>query len=91
MTICENCGKKGVVGRHHKHKRGIAGKRWLKRTTPVSRVFGVNLQNATVLISGKEKKMKLCTSCISKFKKLGKIGKKIWTTKPSKRPQTASK
>jgi len=91
MTICENCGKKGVVGRHHRHRRGVAGKRWLKRTTPISRVFGVNLQMATVVTSGVKAKMKLCTSCISKFKKLGKIGKLAWPTKVGKRLQIASK
>ena len=77
--ICENCGKGTVMGRHHKHKRGVAGKRWLKRTTPVPRTFKVNLQKATVLVSGVSKQMRICTSCIKKFKKVGKIvtGKKL--------------
>ena len=71
--ICQNCGKIKVVGRSKTHKRGVAGKRWKKRAPVTPRLFKINLQMATVVVSGKEVKMKLCTKCIKRFKKDGKI------------------
>jgi large subunit ribosomal protein L28 len=71
--VCENCGKIKVVGRQKSHKRGVAGKRWRKRAPVTSRLFKVNLQKATVLVNGEKVQMKLCTKCIKKFKKDGKI------------------
>ncbi len=78
-AICENCGKTSSMGRQHQHKRGVAGKRWRKRTESTIRSFKVNIQKATVMLAGKPVKMNLCTDCISKFKKQGKIGKSLRT------------
>lgn len=64
------------MGRQHKHKRGVAGKRWRKRVTATVRSFKVNIQKATVMVGGAEVKLNLCADCISRFKKQGKIGKK---------------
>jgi len=71
--ICQNCGKIKVMGRSKTHKRGIAGKRWKKRAQVTPRLFSVNLQMATVTENGKKTQMKLCTKCIKRFKKDGKI------------------
>ncbi len=71
--MCENCGKKMVAGRTQTHHRGVAGKRWKHRAAMTLRVFKPNLQKATVIVAGVSKQMKLCTSCIRKFKKDGKI------------------
>ena len=71
--MCENCGKKMVAGRTQTHHRGVAGKRWKHRAEMTLRVFRPNLQKATVIVAGVSKQMKLCTSCIRKFKKEGKI------------------
>jgi ribosomal protein L28 len=71
--MCENCGKKISAGRTQTHHRGVAGKRWKKRAPMTLRTFSPNLQKATVWINGVAHKMKLCTSCIRKFKKAGKI------------------
>ncbi len=71
--VCQNCGKKTVAGRTQSHHRGVAGKRWLKRAPMTLRTFRPNLQKATVLAGGKSIQMKLCASCIKKFKKEGKI------------------
>lgn len=78
-AICENCGRTSVMGRQHQHKRGVAGKRWLKRTTSTVRSFKLNIQKATVVLGGKAVRMNLCTDCISKFKKIGaiKTGKRL--------------
>jgi ribosomal protein L28 len=73
MLICDICEKHKRVGRSQKHGRGVAGKRWKKRAPSTSRVFKPNLQNKTVIINGKKKKMKLCTKCIKRIKKFGAI------------------
>ncbi len=71
--VCQNCGKKIIHGRTQRHKRGVAGKRWRNRAHMTLRVFKPNLQKVTVVINNVSKQMRLCTSCIKKFKKEGKI------------------
>ena len=71
--ICQNCHKGIVSGRTQRHHRGVAGKRWLKRAPMTTRLFKPNLQKVTMTIGGVEEKLKLCASCIKKFKKEGKI------------------
>ncbi len=73
MAICYICGKKAVVGRSQQHKRGVAGRRWKKRAQSTRRVFRANLQSKRVTINGEEQKLKLCTKCIKRIKKYGKI------------------
>lgn len=73
--ICDNCGKKIVYGRQSMHSRGVAGKRWKKRAQKTLRVFKPNLQKISVLVSGKKVQMRLCTDCIKRFRKDGKIKK----------------
>ena len=76
--ICDNCEKGIVHGRQSTHRRGVAGKRWKKRAQKTPRLFKQNLQKIAVTVSGKVSQMKLCTSCISRFRILGLI------TKPQK-------
>ena len=71
--VCDKCGKGLVHGRQSSHHRGVAGKRWKKRAQVTLRTFKPNLQKITVVINGKSIQMKLCTDCISRFKKDGKI------------------
>lgn len=71
--VCQNCGKGIVAGRTQRHHRGVAGKRWRNRAPMTLRTFKPNLQKVTVTVSGVAEKMKLCASCIKKFKKSGKI------------------
>jgi ribosomal protein L28 len=77
--ICDNCGKAIVYGRQSTHGRGVAGKRWKKRAQKTLKIFKPNLQKIAVFVAGKKVQMKLCTSCISKFRKDGKI-KKLQTS-----------
>ncbi len=72
--ICDNCGKSLVYGRQSSHHRGVAGKRWKKRAQVTLRTFKPNLQKISVLVGGVKTQMRLCTDCISRFKKEGKIG-----------------
>ena len=65
---CQVCGKKPVVG--NKLIRTGTGK-WIKKR--VKKVRKPNLQKATLLVSGKEKKVLICTSCLKKLKKTGQV------------------
>lgn len=73
--ICDNCGKGTVHGRQSTHGRGVAGKRWKKRAQKTIRTFKPNLQTVSLLVSGKMVSMRLCTDCIRRFKKDGKMKK----------------
>jgi len=73
--ICDNCGKSIVYGRQSTHGRGVAGKRWKKRAQKTKRLFKPNLQKIAVMVNGKRVQMRLCASCISRFRKEGKIKK----------------
>lgn len=66
--ICENCGKRTVVGRSQKHRRGVAGKRWKNRVTPTPRLFRANIQKVTVEENGKRVQKYLCAKCIKRMK-----------------------
>lgn len=72
--VCDICGKKTVFGVSQQHGRGVAGKRWKKRAQATKRTFKPNLQKVTVLMSGDEKKMLLCTKCIKRIKNYKAIG-----------------
>lgn len=71
--VCDICGKETSVGRSQRHKRGVAGKRWRKRAPATSRTFKPNLQRKTLLIDGKKRKVNVCTKCLKKIKKEGKV------------------
>ncbi|KKQ98621.1 MAG: 50S ribosomal protein L28 [Candidatus Woesebacteria bacterium GW2011_GWB1_39_12] len=71
--ICQICGKKSVVGSSQKHKRGVAGKRWIDRVTPTPRLFKPNLQRVTLRIRGEERQMRICAKCLKRIKKFGAV------------------
>jgi large subunit ribosomal protein L28 len=68
--VCEICGKGPVAGRSIK-RRGLAKKKGGvgKKTTGISkRRFLPNLQTIRTEINGEIKKIRICTSCLSKGK-----------------------
>lgn len=71
--ICDNCEKKGTFGSQQRHGRGVAGKRWKKRAQETKRMFMPNLQKVSFIEGGKKVSMKLCTNCLKRFKKDGRI------------------
>ena len=73
--VCQICGKKNVMGRSQKHKRGFAGKRWRFRAQETPRLFKINLQKKTLLINGERVQMRICANCIKRIKNFGKIRK----------------
>ena len=72
--ICENCGKVTVVGKSGTHRRGVAGKRWKKRAQKTIRTFAPNLHVVTLVVDGQRRRMKLCTNCLKKFRKIQSQG-----------------
>ncbi len=70
---CEICEKKSSVGSSQKHRRGVAGKRWLYRAPKTPRVFKPNLQRVGLVIAGENKKMRVCAKCLKRIKKYGSI------------------
>ena len=68
--VCEICGKGPVAGRTIK-RRGMAKKKGGvgKKTTVITkRRFLPNLQSVKIEVDGKTKRIRACTSCISKGK-----------------------
>lgn len=64
MAICQICSKKTVAGRNVSHSE--------VRTL---RKFKANIQKITFFLSGKKVTMNLCTRCIKRLKKDGKMVK----------------
>ena len=71
--VCSNCGKSIVSGISRRHGRGVAGKRWKTRAQKTARLFKPNLQLASIAVDGIVKKMRLCTKCLKKYRKEGKL------------------
>lgn len=65
---CDFCGKGRMVGRQHRHHKGVAGGRWLKRAPSTQKIFRPNLHIAHVLVDGVRKKVRLCTKCLRRAK-----------------------
>ena len=68
MTKCEICGKGPQTGFNRPHS--------LHRT---KRLFKPNIQKVGVMVKGVKVSMRLCTDCISRLKKDGKMGKSLQT------------
>jgi large subunit ribosomal protein L28 len=56
--VCEVCGREKMTGHKVSHSNRKANRTW-----------DLNLQQTTMVIDGKEKKVKACTKCIKKAKK----------------------
>lgn len=61
--VCENCGRGIGYGHAVSHAKNR-----------VRRIFKPNIQKLKVLRDGAQKRVKLCTRCIQKMKKVGSIG-----------------
>ncbi len=64
---CYLCEKRSVLGRSQKHRRGVAGKRWLYRAAVTHRVFKANLHPYSIEENGRNKKVTLCAKCIKRI------------------------
>lgn len=72
--ICAICHKHTVMGRSQQHGRGVAGKRWKKRSQETARLFKPNLQNVTLRVNDTVEQWKICTKCLKGIKKYKAIG-----------------
>ena len=53
VSVCPNCGKGPVVGRHHSHANNVSPRR-----------FEPNLQTVRALINGGIRRIRVCTRCL---------------------------
>ncbi|MCD6328551.1 50S ribosomal protein L28 [bacterium] len=58
--VCEVCGKKPMFGHNISHAHNVTNRRWQP-----------NLQTVRAIVEGKQKRIKVCTSCL----KAGKVEK----------------
>lgn len=65
-TKCFLCQKGTQTGRHISHKHSG---RWQKKAPKKPRVFKVNLHWAKMEVGGALRRVKLCSDCLSRFKK----------------------
>jgi large subunit ribosomal protein L28 len=92
---CFLCGKKKQIGRSSRHKRGVAGKQWLKRAQKTLKVFKPNLHVARLVKNEEKIKVKLCTKCLRQVKKSEngirgwKLASKVIKKEPSFVPPVA--
>jgi len=56
--VCEICGKSRMAGKKVSHANNKS-----------NRSYEVNLQEKTIVVDGKEKKVKACTKCIKTLNK----------------------
>jgi len=68
--VCEICGKGSISGRSYS-RRGLAKRKngaGIKITGITKRLFAPNLIKKRIIIDGKVKNVKLCTSCLKSGK-----------------------
>jgi len=71
MARCFLCGKTRQIGRTSRHKRGVAGKQWLKRAQKTLKIFKPNLHVTRLEKNNQKIKAKVCTKCLRRIKKKG--------------------
>ncbi|HCS78509.1 TPA: hypothetical protein DIV55_02065 [Patescibacteria group bacterium] len=70
---CYNCRKGNWLGERSQHHKGVAGGSWKHKAQKSTKLFKANLQKVTVLSDGAQTRIKLCTDCISKLRKDGRL------------------
>lgn len=77
-----------MIGRKHRHHKGVAGGKWLQRAQKTLKVFKPNLHTFNGVLAGQKGKWLLCTKCLRKVKANLKEKAKKLADNP---PKTASK
>jgi len=65
---CALCDKGKMIGRQHRHHKGVAGGKWLQRAQKTVKVFRPNLHAFNGFLNGEKGKWLLCTKCLRKVK-----------------------
>ncbi|MBM3205987.1 hypothetical protein FJZ41_04030, partial [Candidatus Shapirobacteria bacterium] len=63
---CDLCGKKKMIGRSHRHHKGVAGGKWRQRAQKTVKVSRPNLHAFKGFLKGQKGKWLLCTKCLRK-------------------------
>ena len=89
---CVLCGKKKMIGRSHRHHKGVAGGKWRQRAQKTLKVFKPNLHTFNGFFKGKKSKWLFCTKCLRKVKaNQPKVQIKKEVLPEDNPPKTASK
>ncbi len=78
---CYLCDKGIMVGKQHRHHKGVAGSRWIRRAPKTQKIFKPNLHYTRVAVGGMMKRVRLCTKCLRRVKEALKAQNK--TSLPS--------
>ncbi len=57
-----------MIGRSHRHHKGVAGGKWRQRAQKTPKVFRPNLHTFKGFLKGQKGKWLLCTKCLRKVK-----------------------
>jgi len=57
-----------MIGRSHRHHKGVAGGKWRQRAQKTPKVFKPNLHVFKGFLKGQKGKWLLCTKCLRKVK-----------------------
>jgi len=71
--ICISCGRKNWVSERSQHHKGVAGGSWKHKAQKSRKVFKANLHRMRVMLDDTRQKVKLCSNCLSKLKKEGRL------------------
>ena len=70
---CDRCGKRRLVGRRQRHKKGVAGGKWKHRAPKTVKISLPNLHSFKGVLNGQKGKWRLCTKCLRIVKKKQQI------------------
>lgn len=66
-----------MIGRSHRHHKGVAGGKWLQRAQKTPKVFKPNLHAFKGIFKGRKGKWLLCTKCLRRVKS-SQTGSRDW-------------
>ncbi len=66
---CDRCNKGKLVGRSHRHHRGVAGGQWKQKAQTTIKVSKPNLHRFNGVLNGVKGSYRLCTKCLRTVKK----------------------
>ena len=62
-----------MIGRKHRHHKGVAGGKWLQRAQSTVKVSKPNLHTFNGVLAGQKSKWLLCTKCLRAAKENAKV------------------
>ena len=62
-----------MIGRQHRHHKGVAGGKWIQRAQSTVKVNLPNLHTFNGILAGQKGKWLLCTKCLRRAKENAKV------------------